>query len=465
MNRDKICISANEDFGIPITDQINLFKEIGFDGFFTMFDDYVLEYKKLADEIGLIYHSIHAPFEHIDKMWLGKEEAKEVLDELLKCIKTAHAIGVNTIVCHAYIGFEENEGPSEIGLENFKIIIDEALNNNINIAFENTEGEDYLEALLNRFKNYKNVGFCLDTGHQRCYNHNKDLMSIYGNQIMYVHLNDNNGISDVKGRITWLDDLHLLPFDGIVDWESVMSDLNHYHYEDCLVLEINKKSKPGRHENDIYTKMPLKEYLSLAYKRAKKLMDIRNKRLIGLKQIHSFDRKLFPIEVTEHQEIWKKWYIEESQYIQNLLKDKEVYRISHVGSTSINNIKSKPIIDILIEIPLKYQFIEIGSILEENGYQKMYDLPTRLILNKGYTDKGYKEKVFHVHIVYKGDNDILYYRDYLNDHPEIAKEYERLKVRLSKKYHYNHDAYTEAKGKFVLKYTKIAKKIYEGRYN
>ncbi len=190
----------------------------------------------------------------------------------------------------------------------------------------------------------------------------------------------------------------------------------------------------------------------------------KNKRPFELKQIHSFDSKLFPIDVTEHQDIWKKWYIEESEIIQLLLKDKEICRISHVGSTSINNIKSKPIIDILIEIPFVYKFIDIGCVLLNNGYRKMYELPTRLILNKGYTSEGYEEKVFHVHIVYKGDNDILYYRDYLNEHPEVAREYEKIKIELSKKYHYNHDAYTEAKGSFVSKYTKIAKELYKDRY-
>ena len=46
----------------------------------------------------------------------------------------------------------------------------------VNIAFENTEGEPFLEAVMSAFKDYENVGFCLDTGHEMCYNDGKDML-------------------------------------------------------------------------------------------------------------------------------------------------------------------------------------------------------------------------------------------------------------------------------------------------
>jgi len=464
MNKSKICLATNHQFGISIIDQIKLFKKVGFDGFFTMYDEHVLEYAKVAREIGITYHSIHAPFGQVDKMWKSEEDAKEVINELIKCIKAAKEAGVKKVICHAYIGFEPSKGPSIEGINNFKKVIDIAKELDINIAFENTEGEEYLDALLKTFKSYKNVGFCLDTGHQLCYNRGKDLMSLYGEQIMYVHINDNLGIKDENGVITWKDDLHLLPFDGIVDFNKVISDLNKYNYDDYLVLELNIESKPGRNENDKYKKMPLEEYLEEVYKRAICLVEIRTNQKPVLHQIHNFDKELFPITITEHQDIWEEWFVSESEAIKKLIEGIEFYRISHVGSTSIKNVKSKPIIDILIEIPFNHQFREIGNVLLNNGYMMMYDLPTRLILNKGYTSKGYEEKVFHVHIVYQGDNSILYFRDYLNEYPEVAKEYEKLKLGLSEEYRFNHDAYTMAKGEFVAKYTKIAKEKYKNKY-
>ena len=59
--------------------------------------------------------------------------------------------------------------------------------------------------------------------------------------------------------------------------------------------------------------------------------------------------QLFPIVLTEHQERWRKWYLEEETLLKNAIL--KMYRICHIGSTAIPTIWAKPIIDILVEIP------------------------------------------------------------------------------------------------------------------
>ena len=54
----------------------------------------------------------------------------------------------------------------------------------------------------------------------------------------------------------------------------------------------------------------------------------------------------------------------------------------------------------------------------------------RISFNSGYTKAGFADKVFHIHLRYIGDNEELYFRDYLREHPQIAKEYETLKLNL-----------------------------------
>lgn len=98
------------------------------------------------------------------------------------------------------------------------------------------------------------------------------------------------------------------------------------------------------------------------------------------------------------------------------------------------------------------------------GYICMSEGKNRKSFNKGYTNEGFAEKVFHVHLRYYGDNDELYFRDYMNDNPALAAEYERLKISLWKKYEHNRDAYTNAKSTFVEKYTTYAKTQYRNRY-
>ena len=84
--------------------------------------------------------------------------------------------------------------------------------------------------------------------------------------------------------------------------------------------------------------------------------------------------------------------------------------------------------------------------------------------NKGYTESGFAKRVFHLHLRYAGDNNELYFRDYLIENSDVAKEYEDLKLNLWKKYEHNRDAYTNAKTEFVKKYTEKAKVLYGNRY-
>ena len=65
-------------------------------------------------------------------------------------------------------------------------------------------------------------------------------------------------------------------------------------------------------------------------------------------------------------------------------------------------------------------------------------------------------------VVAGGDNELktLAFRDFLRDHPEVAREYESLKRHLSSKYDAgpfaSQQAYAEAKGSFIAAVTEQA---------
>ncbi len=88
----------------------------------------------------------------------------------------------------------------------------------------------------------------------------------------------------------------------------------------------------------------------------------------------------------------------------------------------------------------------------------------RYSFNWGYTEEGFADKVYHLHLRYEGDHDELYFRDYLNEHPQVAKEYELLKLQLWAKFEHNRDAYTDSKSEFIRKWTSAAKEVYGRRY-
>ena len=172
--------------------------------------------------------------------------------------------------------------------------------------------------------------------------------------------------------------------------------------------------------------------------------------------------QLFPIYLTENQPRWQEWYGEEERILKNTFSSGE--RISHIGSTAISSIWAKPIVDILVEIPRGVNLLYYKDLIVNNGYICMSQSEIGMSFNKGYTENGFAERVFHLHLRYYGDNDELYFRDYLIEHLDVAKEYEALKLKLWKEYEHNRDAYTNAKTEFVKKYTEKAKAFYSNRY-
>ncbi len=143
-----------------------------------------------------------------------------------------------------------------------------------------------------------------------------------------------------------------------------------------------------------------------------------------------------------------------------------ICRINHIGSTSIEGISSKPIIDILLELPNDYAVNDLVELLQNNGWILMAgNADTKLLdLNKGYTPSGFAAKVYHLHIKPSGDWDELYFRDYLQQHYDVAKQYEILKLSLKKQFEHNRDAYTKAKSEFVRMHTQKARKEFGQRY-
>lgn len=172
--------------------------------------------------------------------------------------------------------------------------------------------------------------------------------------------------------------------------------------------------------------------------------------------------ELFPITFCGPSERFAEVFAEEERELKSLLGSR-AKRISHIGSTAIRGIKTKPIIDILIEAD-SADFEAIKNALVADGRILMSESPDRLSLNKGYTADGYAENVFHIHVKKPGDCDELYFRDFLNDDPDLAAEYERLKIALYERHNPDRDAYTAGKKHFVAEVVRQARQKYAGRY-
>lgn len=274
MYNQKLCLAISEKYPVGLAEQIRLYKKTGFEGFFVMWnkggDEVIADCARVGREENMIFQSIHAPWGYCRAMWDENETEKAQMgvDELKHCLDLCKKHSVPVLVSHVFCGFDEDYVPTEFGLENFGKVIEYAEKLGVKLAFENTEGVEYLKAVLKRYEANEYVGFCWDSGHEMCYNYGEDLLAAFGHKLFSTHINDNLGIKDYNGRIFWTDDLHLLPFDGIADWDCNAKRIVKSGFDGILTFELNNTSKPDRHENDKYEKMPFEEYISEAYSRA-----------------------------------------------------------------------------------------------------------------------------------------------------------------------------------------------------
>lgn len=178
--------------------------------------------------------------------------------------------------------------------------------------------------------------------------------------------------------------------------------------------------------------------------------------------------ELFPIVLEEYNPEYPRWYSDIEFDLMKVIDSKDIYRMTHIGSTAVEGLLSKPIIDILLEVHEACNLDSLVKDIVDSGWGLMSsnDEPVvRRDLNKGYTKFGFADKVYHLHIRYPSDSDELYFRDYLRNHSEAVEEYRKLKLELIEDFRNDRDAYTSAKSEFVKKYSELGKLEFPGRYS
>lgn len=276
MKRYKTGLAYMEDGVHSVEWNLKKIKAAGFDGVFFSWDrDRIREDVTAAREAGLAVTSIHSPFVNVKYMWRENDERADLATrELLDCVRDCAAAEVPMMIIHPFIGFTEHD-PTECGLAQYGKVIDAAAKAGVKLAFENVEGEEYLAALMKTFGSERAVGFCLDTGHEQCYNGGKDMLSLYGDKLCYCHLHDNFGALPQKNvEETYFNDYHLVMGDGIVDWKGVYDRFEKHGYDGYLMCELTRTTRePGFFKK--YQAMTFEEFLAYAYDRVKKL-SVRN---------------------------------------------------------------------------------------------------------------------------------------------------------------------------------------------
>jgi len=167
---------------------------------------------------------------------------------------------------------------------------------------------------------------------------------------------------------------------------------------------------------------------------------------------------------------WPRMFELEKNHLFSCLPHDLVRRIEHFGSTAVPNLSSKPIIDMLVEVTsLEETKNIIVPILTFQGYEYFWrptggdDVPPYYAWFIKRDSQGCR--THHIHMVEHDFEhwDRLLFRDFLIEHPDIAKEYETIKVRLAENFPNDRVTYTEAKTEFIVKVTQLAKRYYNQR--
>ncbi len=154
------------------------------------------------------------------------------------------------------------------------------------------------------------------------------------------------------------------------------------------------------------------------------------------------------IEVVPYSPLWPAAFESERSAIARNLGDL-VVQAHHIGSTAVEGLPAKPIIDIILEVKSLSSLDQATPHLEQMGYEAMgeYGIPRRRYFRKGGFNRSH-----HVHAFEVGDAHVgrhLAFRDYLMAHPNVKQVYGELKTRLAAECSEDWDGYCEGKDPFV----------------
>ncbi len=128
--------------------------------------------------------------------------------------------------------------------------------------------------------------------------------------------------------------------------------------------------------------------------------------------------------------------------------------IEHVGSTAVEGLAAKPIIDICIGLDSLRHAESRVEAMSELGYEYVPEYESEMPNRRYFRRPIQRPRSHHVHCFRLGSpgwSRHLAFRDYLRAHPSVAAEYAQLKLRLATEFAGDRPAYTEAKSPFIAR--------------
>lgn len=171
------------------------------------------------------------------------------------------------------------------------------------------------------------------------------------------------------------------------------------------------------------------------------------------------------IIVKDYNPLWVNKYEEESLLIKDILADNCI-AIYHIGSTSVEGLAAKPIIDIMVAVRSLEKVDDTAGDFSKIGYEYLGEFG---MAGRRYLRKGGDERTHQIHIFQAEDwNNIerhLAFRDYMRTHKKEREEYAKIKIELAQKFPYDIDGYCDGKENFVREIEKLALSQFDGMWD
>lgn len=158
------------------------------------------------------------------------------------------------------------------------------------------------------------------------------------------------------------------------------------------------------------------------------------------------------VKIVPYSQKWRDEFLRVKKEIHQHTKLEE-NRIEHMGSTAVEGMQAKPIIDILVGVDdLTILDPSVAEGLKAIGFYRLrVDRPGEIVCAK-FKDDTYQEKTHFIHLVeYREElwENLLFFRDYLIAHEEAREKYTDLKLDYLEKSSTGINEYTNHKEAFV----------------
>jgi len=156
------------------------------------------------------------------------------------------------------------------------------------------------------------------------------------------------------------------------------------------------------------------------------------------------------VVLEEYNPIWKEMYKDEEKKLRELLGNR-VIEIKHVGSTSIERLSAKPVIDIMVTVKNledAKNFKDLFTLESEYDFRDDDGIKGEYLVRKGSEDA----RTHFIHIIQENSEryeNFVYFKKYLEKHPEKIVEYKELKEKLANLYSEDRKQYTSCKNDFI----------------